>query len=61
MRADKAGLEGNVGDLVERPNAGSAHARTSRRARHTGPVSFVALLDKVTDIAFGARLVTDPV
>jgi len=39
----------------------SRKLRTSRRARHTGPVSFVALLAKATDIALEVCLVTDPV
>jgi hypothetical protein len=60
-RAGKAGLAGNVGHLAKRSNAASAGARASRRACHTGPVDFVALLDKVTYIACGVRLATDPV
>lgn len=60
-RAGKAGLAGNVGHLGKRSNAVSARARASRRARHTGPVDFVALLAKVTYIGYGRRLATDPV
>ena len=46
-------LAGNVGHLAKRSNAVSVCARTSRRALHTGPVGFVALLAKVTYIACG--------
>ena len=60
-RAGKADLAGNVGYLAKRSNTASACARVSRRARPTGPVDFVALLDKVIYIACGPRLATDPV
>lgn len=60
-RAGKAGLAGNVEYIAKRANTGSARARISRRARHTGPVDFVAILDKVLDIVCEPRLATDPV
>lgn|GEM_PF-3025686 len=61
MSAGKAGLAGNVTYLAKRSNAGSVLAIASRRARHTGPVDFVATLAKVAYIDFGWRLATNPV
>ena len=60
-RADKAQLTGNIDHLAKSCNAVSVCAIDSRRARHTGPVDCVALLDKVIYIACGALLATEPV
>ena len=60
MRAGNTDLVLYVGDLASWSDADSAHARTPYRARHTGPVGFVALLDKAIDIVRGVRLATGP-